>query len=59
VLSERLGAIGAGRTVRSDRCARTAQAIARALEGRGVATTRLARGVPVGSELECVDLATR
>ena len=36
----------------------TAQAIARALEGRGVATTRLARGVPVGSELEYVDLGT-
>ncbi|HWH72760.1 MAG TPA: recombination mediator RecR [Methylibium sp.] len=36
----------------------TAHAIAKALEGRGVAVTRLARGVPVGSELEYVDLGT-
>jgi len=36
----------------------TAQAIAQALKPRGVAVTRLARGVPVGSELEYVDLGT-
>ncbi len=36
----------------------TAHAIAKALEGRSVAVTRLARGVPVGSELEYVDLGT-
>lgn len=35
----------------------TAHAIAQALKGR-VAVTRLARGVPVGSELEYVDLGT-
>ena len=36
----------------------TAHAIAQALKARGVASTRLARGVPVGSELEYVDLGT-
>ncbi len=36
----------------------TAHAIAKALEGRGVSVTRLARGVPAGSELEYVDLGT-
>ncbi|GAP34627.1 recombination mediator RecR [Piscinibacter sakaiensis] len=36
----------------------TAHAIAEALRARGVRSTRLARGVPVGSELEHVDLGT-
>jgi recombination protein RecR len=36
----------------------TAQLIAQALTARGVKVTRLARGVPVGSELEYVDLST-
>jgi recombination protein RecR len=36
----------------------TAHAIAQSLKGRGVAVTRLARGVPAGSELEYVDLGT-
>ncbi len=36
----------------------TAQALARALTARGRKVTRLARGVPAGSELEYVDLAT-
>ncbi|MBT9466883.1 recombination mediator RecR [Hydrogenophaga sp.] len=36
----------------------TAHVIAQALKGRGVHVTRLARGVPVGSELEYVDLGT-
>ena len=36
----------------------TAHAIAQAVKARGVASTRLARGVPVGSELEYVDLGT-
>lgn len=36
----------------------TAYAIAEALRPRGVKVTRLARGVPVGSELEFVDLGT-
>ena len=36
----------------------TAYAIAEALKARGVKVTRLARGVPVGSELEYVDLGT-
>lgn len=36
----------------------TAHVIAEALRRRGVACTRLARGVPVGSELEYVDLGT-
>ena len=36
----------------------TAHAIAEALGRRGVQATRLARGVPVGSELEYVDLGT-
>lgn len=36
----------------------TAHAIAEALRARGVRCTRLARGVPVGSELEHVDLGT-
>ena len=36
----------------------TAHLIAQALKARGVTVTRLARGVPVGSELEYVDLGT-
>ncbi|MEG0000795.1 MAG: recombination mediator RecR [Comamonas sp.] len=36
----------------------TAHAISEALKSRGVHVTRLARGVPVGSELEYVDLGT-
>lgn len=36
----------------------TAHVIAQALKARGVQVTRLARGVPVGSELEYVDLGT-
>lgn len=36
----------------------TAHVISEALKGRGVHVTRLARGVPVGSELEYVDLGT-
>ncbi|MCW5654694.1 recombination mediator RecR [Hydrogenophaga sp.] len=36
----------------------TAHLIAQALKGSGVQVTRLARGVPVGSELEYVDLGT-
>lgn len=36
----------------------TAHVIAQALRARGVAVTRLARGVPAGSELEYVDLST-
>jgi recombination protein RecR len=36
----------------------TAQALTEALRQRGVVVTRLARGVPAGSELEYVDLST-
>jgi recombination protein RecR len=36
----------------------TAHAIAQALKARGLQVTRLSRGVPVGSELEFVDLGT-
>ncbi|HEX6018126.1 MAG TPA: recombination mediator RecR, partial [Burkholderiaceae bacterium] len=36
----------------------TAALIAQALAARGIKVTRLARGVPVGSELEYVDLST-
>lgn len=36
----------------------TAHIIAERLKARGLAVTRLARGVPVGSELEYVDLGT-
>jgi recombination protein RecR len=36
----------------------TAQLIVQALNARGVKVTRLARGVPAGSELEYVDLST-
>jgi recombination protein RecR len=36
----------------------TAHVIAQGLKERGVKPTRLARGVPVGSELEYVDLGT-
>jgi recombination protein RecR len=36
----------------------TAHAIAAALRSRGLVVTRLARGVPAGSELEYVDLST-
>jgi recombination protein RecR len=36
----------------------TAHVISQALKARGVQVTRLARGVPVGSELEYVDLGT-
>lgn len=36
----------------------TAHALAQALRARGLKVTRLARGVPAGSELEYVDLST-
>jgi recombination protein RecR len=36
----------------------TAHVLAEALQSRGVRVTRLARGVPIGSELEYVDLGT-
>jgi recombination protein RecR len=36
----------------------TAHVLAAALKARGLTVTRLARGVPVGSELEYVDLST-
>lgn len=36
----------------------TAHVIAQTLKARGITVTRLARGVPVGSELEYVDLGT-
>lgn len=36
----------------------TAHVIAQGLKGRGIRYSRLARGVPVGSELEYVDLGT-
>ena len=36
----------------------TAHVISESLKSRGVRVTRLARGVPVGSELEYVDLGT-
>ena len=36
----------------------TAHALSEALQRRGVRVTRLARGVPVGSELEYIDLGT-
>ncbi|WP_409993736.1 recombination mediator RecR [Roseateles oligotrophus] len=36
----------------------TAHVLAEALRSRGIRVTRLARGVPVGSELEYVDLGT-
>jgi len=36
----------------------TAHVLSEALQSRGVRVTRLARGVPIGSELEYVDLGT-
>jgi recombination protein RecR len=36
----------------------TAHVLGEALQSRGVRVTRLARGVPIGSELEYVDLGT-
>ncbi|MEJ7137220.1 recombination mediator RecR [Amphibiibacter pelophylacis] len=36
----------------------TAQVLGQVLQARGIGVTRLARGVPVGSELEYVDLST-
>ena len=36
----------------------TAHVLAQALKARGLRVTRLARGVPIGSELEYVDLGT-
>jgi recombination protein RecR len=36
----------------------TAHVIGEALKSRGLRVTRLARGVPIGSELEYVDLGT-
>ena len=36
----------------------TAHVIAQVLKARGLTVTRLARGVPAGSELEYVDLGT-
>ena len=42
----------------SRRKAATAHVIGEALKRRGVQVSRLARGVPIGSELEYVDLGT-
>ena len=39
-------------------CEVTAHVISEALKARGLKVTRLARGVPIGSELEYVDLGT-
>lgn len=36
----------------------TAHVVSQALKSRGLRVTRLARGVPIGSELEYVDLGT-
>ncbi|MFY8018837.1 MAG: toprim domain-containing protein, partial [Inhella sp.] len=36
----------------------TAYLLGEALKARGLAVTRLARGVPIGSELEYVDIGT-
>ncbi len=36
----------------------TAHAVSESLKARGLRVTRLSRGVPVGSELEYVDLGT-
>jgi recombination protein RecR len=36
----------------------TAHLVAQVLSSRGIQVTRLARGVPIGSELEYVDLGT-
>ena len=36
----------------------TAHVLGEALKARGLKVTRLARGVPIGSELEYVDLGT-
>lgn len=36
----------------------TAHFLSQALKARGIAVTRLARGIPIGSELEYVDLGT-
>ncbi len=36
----------------------TAHAVTELMQGRNIHVTRLARGVPVGSELEYVDLGT-
>ncbi|WP_395707451.1 toprim domain-containing protein, partial [Casimicrobium huifangae] len=36
----------------------TAHVITELLEGQGVKVSRLARGIPIGSELEYVDAAT-
>jgi recombination protein RecR len=36
----------------------TAHVISEGLKARGISLTRLARGVPIGSELEYVDLGT-
>jgi recombination protein RecR len=36
----------------------TAHVLTQALKSRGIRVTRLARGVPIGSELEYVDLGT-
>jgi recombination protein RecR len=36
----------------------TAHVISERLKARGIKVTRLARGVPIGSELEYVDLGT-
>jgi len=36
----------------------TAHVLSQALKARGLKATRLARGVPIGSELEYVDLGT-
>jgi recombination protein RecR len=36
----------------------TAHALSEALKHRGLKVTRLARGVPVGSDIEFVDLGT-
>ncbi len=46
------------RAVDQARARQAAQALQAALVARGLKVTRLARGVPAGSELEYVDLST-
>ena len=49
------GIVGTGFTAEGEA---TAHIVAQALQPHGVKVTRLARGVPIGSELEYVDLGT-
>ena len=54
----KVGVLFGGRSAEREISLISGNGVLQALKSRGVQVTRLARGVPVGSELEYVDLGT-